>query len=180
MKPYDQLTITDDFIFCKVISNHDLCRQMVETLLDIEIDRIEFITNQSPIQPALNKRGIRMDIYVKDSNRIFDIEIQTTNKYDLEKRTRYYQALMDIDQLEHSANVKELKECLTAALAPYPVMPVGNVVCTKKKKKDDSSSESEDAPKKKYEKNGQGKLFNAQLNELKEDDKQFNETIRAV
>lgn len=34
--------------------------------------------------------------------------------------------------------------------------------------------------KKKYEKNGQGKLFNAQLNELKEDDKQFNETIRAV
>lgn len=55
MKPYDQLTITDDFIFCKVISNHNLCRQMVETLLDIEIDRIEFITNQYPIQPALNK-----------------------------------------------------------------------------------------------------------------------------
>lgn len=38
-------------------------------------------------------------------------------------------------------SLKELKECLTAALAPYPVMPVGNVVCTKKKKKDDGKKE---------------------------------------
>lgn len=130
MKPYDQLTITDDFIFCKVISNHDLCRQMVETLLDIEIDRIEFITNQYPIQPALNKRGIRMDIYVKDSNRIFDIEIQTTNKYDLEKRTRYYQALMDIDQLEHSANVKELKECFIIFICTFDPFKEGALIYT--------------------------------------------------
>lgn len=33
--------------------------------------------------------GIIMDVYVEDSNRAFDIKMQTTDKRDIEKRTRY-------------------------------------------------------------------------------------------
>lgn len=110
MKTYDELTITDDFLFCKVMSNPDLCQEMIEILLDIKIDHISFIEQQHSIAPEYTKHSIRLDVYVKDSDRIFDIEMQTTDKYDLEQRTRYYQGLMDIDQLQHEMDYKKLKE----------------------------------------------------------------------
>lgn len=34
MKPWHELGITDDFIFCKVMQNESICRQMLELLLN--------------------------------------------------------------------------------------------------------------------------------------------------
>ena len=42
-KPYQELTFTDDFMFRKVLmNNQDLCKRLVELLLDVEVDRIEY------------------------------------------------------------------------------------------------------------------------------------------
>ena len=38
-------------------------------------------------------------LYVEDSNRVYDIEIQNVLDENLAKRTRYYQSMMDIDLL---------------------------------------------------------------------------------
>lgn len=41
-------------------------------------------------------KGIRIDIYVKDSDgNVYDIEMQTTEETDLHLRTRYYHSEMD-------------------------------------------------------------------------------------
>ena len=42
-------------------------------------------------------------------NEWIDIEMQTTNKHDIDKRSRYYQVLMDTDCLEKGGKFKELK-----------------------------------------------------------------------
>lgn len=110
MKSYDELTLLDDYMFCKVMSNPELCKGMLERLLSIQIDHIEKIQSQFPISPDYEKHGIRLDVYLKDSSRIFDIEVQTTNQHNLEQRARYYQGIIDIDQLEHSENYNNLKE----------------------------------------------------------------------
>lgn len=110
MKSYDELTLLDDYMFCKVMSNPDLCKGMLERLLSIQIDHIEKIQSQFPIAPDYEKHGIRLDVYLKDSSRIFDIEVQTTNQHNLEQRARYYQGIIDIDQLEHSESYNNLKE----------------------------------------------------------------------
>ena len=49
-------------------------------------------------------------LYVEDSSRVFDIEIQNILDENLAKRTRYYQSMMDIDLLLKGKNYTELKE----------------------------------------------------------------------
>lgn len=109
-KTYDELTITDDFLFCKVMSDEKLCSELIEILLDIQVDHVKTISSQFSIFPDYEKHSIRLDVYVKDSDKIYDIEMQTTDRYNLEKRCRYYQSLIDIDQLEHQMDYKKLKE----------------------------------------------------------------------
>ncbi|WP_315450838.1 Rpn family recombination-promoting nuclease/putative transposase, partial [uncultured Treponema sp.] len=53
---------------------------------------------------------IRLDVYVSDPDRVFDIEIQTSIPPFLPKRTRYYQSLMDVDNLLRGQSYADLKE----------------------------------------------------------------------
>ena len=41
-KPWKELTIADNFIFCKVMQNERLCRGVLETLLGIKVSRIDY------------------------------------------------------------------------------------------------------------------------------------------
>ena len=99
-KRWEDLTITDDFMFCKVMSDPDICKELLEILLHIKIERLVFQEPQKSFRLTSESKGIRLDVYVKDSNRVFDIELQTTNERNLELRTRYYQGVMDISELE--------------------------------------------------------------------------------
>ena len=47
---------------------------------------------------------------MKDSDRVFDIEMQSSRSDALEKRMRYYQSMIDIDSLMKGADYSELKE----------------------------------------------------------------------
>lgn len=49
-KPYEQLELTDDFMFSYVMrSNGELCRQLLESILNFPIERIDFISSQETI-----------------------------------------------------------------------------------------------------------------------------------
>ena len=109
-KMWEDLTITDDFMFCKVMSDPDICKELLEILLHIKIERLEFQEPQKSFKLTSESRGIRLDVYVKDSNRVFDIELQTTNERNLELRTRYYQGVMDISELEKGEFFSNMKE----------------------------------------------------------------------
>ena len=62
------------------------------------------------MQETVGSKGVRFDVYTKDENRIFDIEIQTTNQKNLPKRARYYQSVIDMDNLSHGEKYSQLKE----------------------------------------------------------------------
>ena len=97
-------------MFCKVMSAPDICKELLEILLHIKIERLEFQEPQKSFKLTSESRGIRLDVYVKDSNRVFDIELQTTNERNLELRTRYYQGVMDISELEKGEFFSNMKE----------------------------------------------------------------------
>ena len=109
-KKWEDLTITDDFMFCKVMSDPDICKELLEILLHIKIERLVFQEPQKSFRLTSESKGIRLDVYVKDSNRVFDIELQTTNERNLELRTRYYQGVMDISELEKGDFFSNMKE----------------------------------------------------------------------
>ncbi len=109
---WERLTFADDFIFCRVLEkNLDITKEILELLLEIQIDRVELSSAQKDCKTDYLSKGARFDVYVKDgSGRCFDIEIQTSHLTDLAKRARYYQGVMDVDNLMAGEDYKDLKD----------------------------------------------------------------------
>ena len=131
-KRWEDLTITDDFMFCKVMSDPDICKELLEILLHIKIERLVFQEPQKSFRLTSESKGIRLDVYVKDSNRIFDIELQTTNERNLELRTRYYQGVMDISELEKGEFFSNMKESYIIFICMFDPFGAGMPIYTVK------------------------------------------------
>ncbi len=110
IKPWEDLDITDDFIFSRVMRNKKLCRTLLEMILKVKIGKIKFLTSHHSIRIEPNAKGIIMDVYLKDENKVINVEMQTSNKGDLSRRARYYQAAADIDTTPKGSEYKDLKQ----------------------------------------------------------------------
>lgn len=74
-----------------------------------------------------NKRGIRMDVYAKESiadkdgrpARIYDIEPNNYAKHELPHRSRFYQSLLDAKLLPSRKTFSELPDVFTIWILPY-------------------------------------------------------------
>ena len=111
-KTYQQLTFTDDFMFRKVLMHDaDLCRRLVELLLDVEVDHIAYKDDEHSIATTNEKKSVRLDVYLKDDEgTVFDLEMQNQKDEDLPRRTRYYQSMLDIDHMDSGASYDELPD----------------------------------------------------------------------
>lgn len=109
-KTYDQLTIQDNFMFQKVMSDKNICIRVLNRLLNIDIKDISYIEKEKSLDVRLDSKGIRLDVYVNDeAGTVFNIEMQTTSSMkELAKRIRYYQAVIDISLLGKGNLYKDL------------------------------------------------------------------------
>lgn len=89
------LEFKDAPMFGRVMRDPDICREVLERLLGLEIERIKYLNAEQVFDPATDAKGVRLDVFAKGSGRVFDIEMQVARRYGLGKRMRYYQALMD-------------------------------------------------------------------------------------
>ena len=107
---WDRATIANDFIFSKVMrDNPDVCKRLLEILLEIEIEQID-MNCQEQIDIDWKSKGVRLDVYVKGSDKVFDIEMQATDTKELPERARYYQGVIDVDCLGSGQLYKSLKD----------------------------------------------------------------------
>lgn len=103
-------TIANNFIFYKVMrSNPDVCRELLEILLQIKIDHIE-IKSEETVEVDYGKKGIRMDVYAVGATKSFDLEMQATDDGELPERTRYYQGILDVQELNSGEDYRTLKD----------------------------------------------------------------------
>ena len=109
IKPFEELTFHDDFMFGLVMQDRELCREALECLLGIRISRVEYSEPQKTIAPLYTAHGIRLDVYVEDGSTVYDVEIQNRDERDMGRRTRYYQGMMDVDSLLKGQVYSELK-----------------------------------------------------------------------
>ena len=111
MKKYEELDITDPFIFAKVMSEKELCKPLLENILNIKIRDIVYVDYEETIQMTAKSKVIRLDIYVEDDNNtVFNLEMQTTTYKELPKRSRYYQGIIDLNMIEKGESYDILKE----------------------------------------------------------------------
>ncbi len=109
-KRWEDLDITDDFIFTRVMRNKRLCRTLLEMILKVKVGKIKFLTSHHAIQIDPNATGIIMDVYLKDENKVINVEMQASNHGDLPRRARYYQAAADIDTTPKGSEYSDLKQ----------------------------------------------------------------------
>ena len=111
-KSFDELTIADDFMFCKVMQDEAICKEFLEMILADKIGKIAYLSSQDAITVGSEAKSIRLDLLVKDeSGKSYDIEMQVANAHNLPKRMRYYQAAIDIAFLDKGAHYKALNDC---------------------------------------------------------------------
>ena len=123
-KKFDDLTFADHYMFEKVLhENQDVCQELLERLLKIKIDHIEYPEIEKTISPYYETKGVRLDVYVKDSNKVFDIELQNINDEDLLLRTRFYQSMLDTDNLLKGQHYSELPKSFVIFICRYD--PIG-------------------------------------------------------
>ncbi len=66
-------TIANNFIFYKVMHNNpDVCKELLEILLQIRIDHIEMQTEET-IEVDYGKKGEKLDVYAEGSTKAYKL-----------------------------------------------------------------------------------------------------------
>lgn len=108
-KSFEELTITDNFMFSKVMRNKELCKYFLEMVLGRKIKEIVFPAYEKAIDIRYDAKSVRLDVWLEDEEHtVYNLEMQATSQDYLIKRTRYYQDLIDLDLLEKGQCYGEL------------------------------------------------------------------------
>ncbi|MFI3201558.1 MAG: Rpn family recombination-promoting nuclease/putative transposase [Eubacteriales bacterium] len=118
-KIWDNLTISNDFLFAKVMGEEEICKEVIEALLNVKVGKIEYVEYQKSINISYEAKSVRLDVYTQDENRMFNLEIQIENKKDLPKRSRYYQSMIDLNAIEKGEYYKNLKESYVVFICTF-------------------------------------------------------------
>ena len=115
------LTLMNDFIFSVVMQQEQFCKPLLEYILKVKIRKIDYVKDQETIESSVpTAKSVRLDVYVEDNEgTVYDLEVQTTNKRNLGKRTRYYQSMIDIRVLEKGQDYKKLKKSFVIFICNY-------------------------------------------------------------
>ncbi len=133
MKKFEDLTITDDYMFCTVMQDEELCKTLLSMVLKGKIGKIEKILHQAPIDNQIGAKGIRLDIMVQDeSGKIYDVEMQTIDKKNLPKRMRYYQCAIDSSLLNKGEDYNELPDTFIIFFCTFDYINKGLPIYTLK------------------------------------------------
>ena len=90
--------------------NSGICKLFLEELLQCKIERIVFAAKEADLSDTVLGHGIRLDVFLADENNThYDVEMQNTSD-SIEKRSRYYQSVIDRELLKRSMDYDKLPE----------------------------------------------------------------------
>ena len=91
-----ELNLADNFLFGKVMSDSEICRMILEKILNIPIKKVEFPVTRKTTDIAPNSRGVRLDACINDEqDTIYSIEMLCCGDEELLRKTRYFQCNID-------------------------------------------------------------------------------------
>ena len=132
IKPWEELTIADDYMFKLVMRRKHLCQRMLEKILRIGIRDIKYQEEEKTMKFGYDSKGIRLDLYLKADDTVIVVEMQVQNLTgtELAKRTRYYQSMIDLDLLKAGCKYRTLKESIVLFLCPFDPYGEGRHIYT--------------------------------------------------
>ena len=130
-KEFTKLTITDDFMFGKVMTKKSICVKVLNILTGREIEDVHCVIDQRAMRVTSDSKGTRYDIYVETEKETFDAEMQNKGNEslikELPKRSRFYQGMIDLNVLKKGDNYEELKDSYVIFICTFD--PFGEGLC---------------------------------------------------
>ncbi len=74
-KRFEELEYLDDFMFGAVMENTEICKGVIETILDVKLSRVELIETQKSMKDTSEARGIRLDAYTTNAKPLSQCEL---------------------------------------------------------------------------------------------------------
>lgn len=134
---------TNDFIFSLVMQYTEIHRGILERILpDERFSEIKIIPNENSIiseapftvetQKSIkldpNSHGVRFDACSKTPKMHSEIEMQTYSEEDIGRRSRYYHANMDLDDLAPGKPYNDLKKAYVIFICTFDYKGLGEPV----------------------------------------------------
>lgn len=111
IKKFKRLTIKDDFMFCKVMQDKNICLKVLNIVLKnkFEIAPIKSVTPQATIENHPELKDVRLDVLVEnEKGNSYDLEMQVVNRKNTQKRMRVYQASIDMSKMKKGLNYSKI------------------------------------------------------------------------
>ena len=117
---FQNLNLSDDFLFAKVMEDEAVLHPVVEKILDIRIREMTIVQSQRMIEIEPDSKGIRLDIMADDvAGSRYTVEMQNENEYNINKRSRYYHSMMDLDLLEKGKKYNRLQKNIVIFICTF-------------------------------------------------------------
>ena len=130
-KSFDELTIVDDYMFCTVMQDEELCKELLSMILKNKIGKIVRLFKQQPIETQIASKGVRLDIMIEDeTGKLYDVEMQTTNEKNLPERMRYYQCAIDNSAINKGGDYNDLPDTFIIFLCTFDYLEKGLPIYT--------------------------------------------------
>lgn len=130
-KDISELNLSDDFLFAKVMADNDICKRVLEQILNISIKEVSSPITQKTIDLLLDGKGIRLDVYVNDNKgTVYNVEMQRAKKKELAKRARYYQGNIDLDLIISGSPYSDLRKTYIIFICTFDFFNKGRHIYT--------------------------------------------------
>lgn len=99
--PLTQLNLTNRFLFDEVMDDAQTHQDVLSIILGRDIPLLEQNDSEKEHRVSPLARSVRMDVFaIDEKDTAYNTEMQPKKRNDLQKRSRYYQSLMDTSLLE--------------------------------------------------------------------------------
>lgn len=119
-KKLQELSLSDDFLFFKVMEDDELCKGLLELIFGKKIRKFKR-RNQHFMKIGYDSRGIQTDVYLEGDGTLYVTEMQKGKLKNLPQRSRYYQSVVDVENLHPGEDVKQLKKSYIIFLCTFPL-----------------------------------------------------------
>ena len=131
--------LSNPLMFAIVMRDESLCKELLNRILpERKVKDIRFADDREPktfhheiekaIIAGLDAKSIRLDVLFEDDTARYDIELQVEGSREIPKRSRYYQAVMAVDDLKKGSRYSALKPCYVIFICRFDLMGLGDPV----------------------------------------------------
>ncbi|MCI8936483.1 MAG: Rpn family recombination-promoting nuclease/putative transposase [Lachnospiraceae bacterium] len=122
-----ELNLEDRFLFDETMEDKESYQATVSILLEHEVELLGKPETEKELRVSPELRQVRLDVVSMDLQRtVYHTEMQKNDTGNLKKRSRYYQAQLDVSLLEPgSVNFNLLNDSCFILIAPFDLFGKG-------------------------------------------------------